>query len=367
MKILYTIPNFDTAGSGKALLALATRLDRAQFEPHICCDHDHGAFFAVVRASGIPIHLAASTSKVEHHPRMFWHCWRNRQLFKGFDLVHSFHYGNDYTEPLAARLAGCKWVFTKKNMSWGGAGKRAWWLRSRLANGIIAQNTDMIRFFFPGSKKVRLIPRGVDTRIFFPRPPDNTLYNEFHLPPEAKIILTVANLVPIKGIEHLITAFSRLAGASPNTVLCIVGDDRNDYGQQLKIQARALLPEQRICFTGKQHDISAFLSIATCLVLPTLSRGEGSPVAVLEAMAAGVPVVASAVAGIRDQLAGFPDQLFRPGDATALAEALRRQLTLPAAARAAIIERQLAVIHERYTIEREVQEHEAFYHQVLAR
>ena len=52
-KILYTIPNFDTAGSGKALINIANRLDRSRFEPHICCSHDRGIFFKEVIASGI--------------------------------------------------------------------------------------------------------------------------------------------------------------------------------------------------------------------------------------------------------------------------------------------------------------------------
>ena len=48
-KILYTIPNFDTAGSGRALFNIASNLDRDKFEPHICCSHDRGDFFKIIK------------------------------------------------------------------------------------------------------------------------------------------------------------------------------------------------------------------------------------------------------------------------------------------------------------------------------
>ena len=61
-RILFTIPNFDTAGSGKALLNIASRLDNNLFEPHIACLHNKGDYFSVVESSGIPIHIFKFTS-----------------------------------------------------------------------------------------------------------------------------------------------------------------------------------------------------------------------------------------------------------------------------------------------------------------
>lgn len=57
IRVLLTIPNFDTAGSGKALLNIALALDKDRFEPHILCRHDRGEFFEVVKESGIPVHV----------------------------------------------------------------------------------------------------------------------------------------------------------------------------------------------------------------------------------------------------------------------------------------------------------------------
>ena len=58
-RILFTIPNFDTAGSGKALLNVAMNLDRNIFDPQICCAHDKGIFMKTVKASGLKIPFLA--------------------------------------------------------------------------------------------------------------------------------------------------------------------------------------------------------------------------------------------------------------------------------------------------------------------
>ena len=176
IKILFTIPNFDTAGSGKALLNIVTRLDKKLFEPHIACLHDKGEFFKVVQESGIPIHIFQFTTPMIGRIKGILHCWKISRLMKKINphIIHSFHYAADYSEALAARMAGIPWIYTKKNMNWGGKSKNGWKLRSFLAAHILAQNTDMIRYFFPYLKNVSLVPRGVDTDEFIYKEKDAT-------------------------------------------------------------------------------------------------------------------------------------------------------------------------------------------------
>ena len=120
IRILYTIPNFDTAGSGKAMLKIAKMLP-SDFEPVIACEHNRGAFFKVVEDSGIPVHVLQITQPILPRWTLPFRVSPFRQFLKRekIDLIHSFHYSNDYSEGLAARLAGVPWVFTKKNMGWG--------------------------------------------------------------------------------------------------------------------------------------------------------------------------------------------------------------------------------------------------------
>lgn len=362
IKILFTIPNFDTAGSGKAMLKIITRLDRAVFEPHIACLHNRGVFFKTVEASGVPVHIFPYFHSMSSRLKGAWECWKKRKFYAQFDLVHSFHYADDYSEALAARLGGSKWIFVKKNMNWGSG---AWTLRTFLAHGVIAQNSDMMLQFFPDKEPKALIPRGVDTIEFAPAPPASALLQEFGLTAENNVVLTVANLVPVKGIEYLIDGFSQIISKFPNAILMIVGDDQSDYAAGLKAQAAAL--GAKVIFTGKRPDIKDFQSVATIFVLPTLKKGrqEGSPVSLLEAMAGGTAVIASDVAGIRDQLKDLPGQLFEPGNATQIAEKLVDILSLSEAARKQIIDKQLKIIRDDFTIEIEVARHEAFYKKIM--
>ena len=165
IRILYTIPNFDTCGSGDTLLNIAKRIDKDIFEPYICCNHDRGDYFETVKNSGLPVLLHNYLSRMIPRLEGLKNCWNNSRFFKryGFDIIHSFHYSDDYSEALAAKLSGAKWVFTKKNMNWRG---RAWKVRSRLADGIICLNTDMLKEFYPNSSKTKLVPLGIDTDRF---------------------------------------------------------------------------------------------------------------------------------------------------------------------------------------------------------
>ncbi len=315
VRILFTIPNFDTAGSGKALLNIATRLDTNKFEPHIMCMHDRGEFFEVVKQSGIPVHLLEYTTPMKPYWKGFRACWKISRAFKTIapDIIHSFHYAADYSEALAARLAGIQWIYTKKNMSWGGGSKNAWHLRSLLATHIMAQNTDMIKQFFSKTKKVTLVPRGVNVEQFTPSLKDPVLRLKYGVKEGERIIICVANLVPVKGVEILVDAFARLAKDFPNWKVWIVGDDQNEYGRWLKEKVSELLLGDCIIFTGKQINVKRFLDQAEIFVLPTLKKGrmEGSPVSLLEAMANGKVILASDIPGIRDQLIGFENHLFQ--------------------------------------------------------
>lgn len=365
IRILYTIPNFDTAGSGKAMLKIAKMLPD-DLEPIIACEHSRGAFFNVVKDSGIPVHVLQVTQPIKPRLTLPFRVSPFRKLLinERIDLVHSFHYSNDYSEGLAARLAGVPWVFTKKNMGWG---DNAWKLRSWMAKHIICQNTDMLKKFYPGSSKTTLIPRGVDIKEFCPRPPAVELFDEFKLSHNTFVVLAVANLVPVKGIEYLIDAFDQIYTEFQNAALMIVGDDREKYAQELKDRASLKASSKAIIFTGKRLDVKDFQSIATVFVLPTLNKGrqEGSPVSLLEAMAAGTPVIASDVAGIRDQLAPFPDQLFQPGNAETLSEKLLNILRLTPADRKQIGQQQIDRVLQEYTLEKEVERHVSVYRKIL--
>jgi glycosyltransferase involved in cell wall biosynthesis len=286
--------------------------------------------------------------------------WHTSKVLKQLkvDIIHSFHYGSDYSEALASRLAGVKWVFTKKNMSWGGSSKNSWWLRSALANGIILQNTDMVNDFYPNSKKTKLIPRGVKHEFY-----DSD--GQFGKKEDPRIIICVANLVPKKGVEILIRAFAMLREDNPQWNIWIIGDDSSKYADEVKDEISALGLSEVIWFSGKKKDIRPFLTKAELFVLPTNTMGEGSPVAILEAMANGKVVIGSAVPGIKDQLAPFPDHLFEVNDPRDLADKLHRFMSAPTEQNKITGSAFVDYVKSKYDFGDEVKAHSDFYKKIV--
>jgi glycosyltransferase involved in cell wall biosynthesis len=371
IKVLFTIPNFNTAGSGKALLNLASGLNPEKFEAHIACQSDAGAFFEVVRNSGVPVHVFDYLPKSRPLHKMLLDCWRVSRTFKKINphIIHSFNYSDNYTEGLAARLAGVKWVFTKKNMSWGGGSGRGWQWRSALAARIALQNTDMQKQFYPNSAKTTLIPRGVNVAQFEAQQPKMEIREAMNTPMDARIIICVANMVPVKGVELLIRAFSNLAAANPLWHLWLIGDINSVYGQQLVALSEKHHLTNRIHFSGKQPNVREYLDHAEIFVLPTKDEGrrEGSPVALLEAMANGKVVIGSAVPGVKDQMARFKENQFEPGNWEDLRDKLWILMKKSTNENKLIGEIFKNHVAENYSIALEIERHEEFYHEVKGR
>ncbi|NHN26170.1 glycosyltransferase [Flavobacterium jejuense] len=363
IRVLYTIPNFDTAGSGKALLNIALRLNQALFEPHILCLNTKGDFFKVVQQSGIPVHVFNYLAKERPLSNMVFETWKISRKLKEIDpdIIHSFNYSSNYTEALAAKFAGIAWTFTKKNMSWGGSSKNSWKLRSFLAQKIIVQNKDMIKQFYPNSTKTELIPRGVSTEKFKSSLPDFKIKEQMNTNENQRVLICVANFVPVKGIEILIDAFDKININFPDWVLWLVGDDKNDYGKLLREKVNNLGLSDKIIFSGKQLDVKSYLNHAELFVLPTLAKGEGSPVALLEAMANGKVVIGSKVSGISDQLENYSSHLFTPKDSVELAEKLNHFMNMGIDDLTKIGLQFFKLVNENYSIKVEVESHEKFY------
>ena len=367
IRILFTIPNFDTAGSGKALLNIATRLNKDKFESHIACFHDRGLFYNEVKKSKIPINLFQFTASMSNR---FLGLINTLLISKKIrkikpHVIHSFHYAPDYSEALSAKFANVYWIFTKKNMNWGGNSKNGWKIRSFLANHIIIQNNDMAKRFYASSNKTTLIRRGINQLEFS----NSYKIKKINIPQNSFVIVTVANLTPIKGVEYLINGFNKVANQINNLVLVIVGDDSNIYAQDLKKISHSLSNKHQIHFLGKRLDIPNILRQSNLFILPTIKNngGEGCPVSLLEAMASKIPVLASDVPGNRDILSNLPDQLFIPEDSNSLADKIKLFVNQDNNQVLKIVEQQYKIINQSYLIEHEVYKHEQVYLKVLGR
>ena len=150
------------------------------------------------------------------------------------------------------------------------------------------------------------------------------------------VVLYAGVLTPLKGVHHLLHAFAKVAQEFPEVRLEIVGRDENpDYAKELRQEVFRLRLNGRVSFVGEvpQAELANQMHRSRVFVLPTYS--EGLPRVVFEAMATGVPVIATAVSGIpeiiQNEITGF---LVPPGDEEALAERLRWVLKHPQEAKA---------------------------------
>lgn len=366
--ILFTIPNFITAGSGRVMVNILERLDPKMFAPCVCVLKAGGGIENELRERGIPLLELPFTVPIKPYASLLPRAKLAGEVFKryGFRIWHSFHYADDYSEPLIARLSGARaWVYTKKAMSWG---SRAWFARSVLAARIVADNSEMPGKFFSSPLlrgKVRVIHHGISTDQFRPvEAPGDTWRTQLGIAQGEKIVACVAHLVPVKGHPTLIEA----AAGLPDAHVLLAGSAADaDYTAQLKAQAARLDMAGRVHFLGKVEDIPALLQQVDVVVLPTWDRWrkEGCPVALLEAMACAKACVATDIPGARDIIQdGVNGRLVRAEDPLSLRIAIQKLIENPldrarlgAAARQRIL--------EQFTIEREVAAHQALYLELL--
>jgi glycosyltransferase involved in cell wall biosynthesis len=174
--------------------------------------------------------------------------------------------------------------------------------------------------------RIAMIPNGVR----YVPPPRSTLRDELQLGADDRLIVSVGNLYPVKGHQHLIDALALLATRYPTLHVAIGG--RGELAEPLLARADGHGLRGRVHLPGLRSDVANILTSADVFVLPSLS--EGLPLALLEAMFAGCAIVASGVGEVPAALAGGEaGVLVEPGDAATLATALDELLGNPQRAR----------------------------------
>lgn len=210
--------------------------------------------------------------------------------------------------------------------------------------------------FRPCPEQIVHVPGvGIDAERFRPPTPDERAAARaaLGLGQDEDVVLFVGRLVAEKGVAELAAAFAELADRHPRARLVVVGDllpsERDTSTGPRVLEAWESGPlRERVLLLGRRHDIPQLLRAADVFVLP--SYREGMPVALLEAMASGLPVVTTDVRGCReavvDQVSGL---LVPPRDAPALALAVDRLLSSPWL-RADLGEAARRRVEERYTV-----------------
>lgn len=185
---------------------------------------------------------------------------------------------------------------------------------------------------------------------------------QLDLPDGALVVTTVGRLTAIKNHELLLDAVRQIAAATPRATFLVAGD--GDLRQPLEARARALGVAERVRWLGWRRDLATIYGATDVFALT--SRNEGTPVALIEAMAAGVPGVSTDVGGVADVISDESLGLLVPSDSPeALAAAVTRLLADEPARREMGARARQAVVH-RYDVKRLVSDIDMLYRSLLA-
>lgn len=202
------------------------------------------------------------------------------------------------------------------------------WLTKPLVRCYLA-NSEAVKDFYVrhigvAAEAITVIPNGIDVESFDQIEADPKLREGLGMRPDDFVIICVANLHPNKGHCNLLEAFESLRPEFPQAKLLLVGD--GEERKNLERQVESYHSKNSIFFLGKRDDVPKLLKVSDLFVLPTLFEGQSN--AILEAMAAGVPVITTAIpenqALIMHGEMGF---LVPVEDSRALATAIRQALT----------------------------------------
>jgi glycosyltransferase involved in cell wall biosynthesis len=212
---------------------------------------------------------------------------------------------------------------------------------------------------------LEVVPNGVDTDRYRSVPPGvrERLRQSLGLGAEFAW-LAVGRFEAAKDYPNMLRAFARVRKEQPGAVLLLVG--RGSLQAETEALAATLGLEGGVRFVGTREDVPEFMTVADGYVMS--SAWEGMPMVLLEAAAAGLPIVATRVGGnqevIRDGATGF---LVPPGDDGALGAAMLRLMALPETERRAMGARGHDHVRQHYGLGRVVDRYEAVYREVLRR
>ena len=327
-RILQIIPTLDRAGAEKQMSLLARELPREEFDVHVCALTRGGPLMRGLQRAGIPTTVIGKRWKLD--PQACWKLARHVARLRP-ELIHTWLFAADSYGRAAGIACGVKCLVAGLRCvdPWKG------WLEFSVDRYLvrhtarIVANSPGVREFYVRhglpEEKIEVIPNGIG-----PVQPSRTtrrqLLRELGLPGEVHLIGLVGRLWPQKRVKDAIWAADLLKVIRDDLHLLVVGD--GPHRQRLLKFRRQVRIADRVHFLGHRNDLPQLLPHFD--VLWSTSAYEGQSNVIMEAMASGVPVVATDIPGTRDlvvpQLTGY---LVPVGDRAGLAKYTNRILDNP--------------------------------------
>jgi glycosyltransferase involved in cell wall biosynthesis len=363
MRILQIIPTLDRAGAEKQLCLLAEGLPRDQFDVHVCALTHGGPLAARLSEAGIPTVVIGKRWKLD--PQAFWRLKEHITRLQP-DLIHAWMFAANTYGFAAARACGIhRFVAAQRCVD-------PWKSRMQLVfdralarrSTRVVVNSDGVRDFYvqhgSPSELIRVIPNGIA-----PAPEPTTtrrqLLSELGLPEDCRLLGLVGRLWPQKRVKDAIWAADLLKVVRDDVHLLVIGDGpQRDRLRRFRDQCRIA---DKVHFLGERGDVQRIVPHFDALW--STSGYEGQSNVILEAMAAGVPVVATDIPGTRELVVSDATGYLVPvGDRAGFAKYTERLLNNSAlASQFSSAARQR--VQTEFSVEKMIERHMALYREVM--
>jgi glycosyltransferase involved in cell wall biosynthesis len=345
MRILHVITGLNTGGAESMLAKLLSGMDPARFTSRVLCLLTPGPLAERVRAAGVEVE-SLGLDRGLPTPGALWRAVACMRRFAP-DLVQTWLYHADLLGLVAAKLAGIprvawnlrcsdmeldkyrpltRWTF-KANALLSG------WPDAVLANSQAGVDLHRAKGYRP--KRFALIPNGFDTERFAPdHAAGAAVRAEAGIPEAAPVVGMVARFDPMKGHETFFNAAAQIAREVPGVRFLLCGDGVSRDNPELTMLARLAGVLDKLHLLGRREDAARVMNAMNLFMLSS-SFGEGFPNVLGEAMACGIPCVATQV-GDAALVLGDAGVAVPPREPRALARAATRVLSMTQIERSAL-------------------------------
>jgi glycosyltransferase involved in cell wall biosynthesis len=316
IKIALCITELEPGGAERCLVELVKRLDRREFEPVVYClgprPLDNPSSLAnELEKRGTRVHCLGATSRLDFFQALV--TLKRHFIAQRPEFVQSFLFHANVVGTLAARRAGVPHILTGIRVAEHAADWHLRWARwtSRGVERHVCVSEAVKEFSRAGGRlpadKLCVIPNGVDVQRFSVAPP--CPLERLGVSPGKRIMTCVGRLDRQKGVAWLLLLMPGVLARATEHDLVFVGE--GPLREHLTQLAAKLKIADRVHFVGYRRDVPEILAASDVLLLA--SEWEGMPNVVLEAMAAGKPVVATDAEGVSELLGpGASDQMVSP-------------------------------------------------------